>query len=52
MAEMARLRERGVVFENYDEPGLKTEDGLNQQDEVKATWFVDTEGNTLGIVQI
>ena len=52
VAEMARLRERGVVFEDYDEPGLKTEDGINQQDETKATWFVDTEGNIIGIVQM
>ena len=52
VAEMARLRERGVVFEDYDEPGLKTEDGLNQQDEIKSTWFVDTEGNILGVVQM
>jgi hypothetical protein len=52
VAEMARLRERGVVFEDYDEPELKTEDGINQQDETKATWFVDTEGNIIGIVQM
>jgi hypothetical protein len=49
---MTQLRERGVVFEDYDEPGLKTEDGINQQDSVKAAWFTDTEGNIISIVQM
>ena len=52
VAEMVRLGERGVIFEDYDEPGLKTEEGINQQDEIKTTWFVDTEGNIIGIVQM
>lgn len=52
VAEMARLRERGVVFEDYDEPGLQTEDGIAEQDAGKAAFFVDTEGNILGVVQM
>jgi predicted enzyme related to lactoylglutathione lyase len=52
VAEMTQLRERGVVFEDYDEPGLKTEDGINQQDSVKTAWFTDTEGNIISILQM
>ena len=52
VAEVTRLREQGVVFEDYDDPGLKTEDGINQQESAKAAWFTDSEGNILGIVQM
>ena len=52
VAEVARLRERGVVFEEYDNPELKTEDGIAQQDAVSAAFFTDSEGNILGIVQM
>jgi len=52
VAEVARLRERGVVFEEYDNPGLKTEDGIVQQEDVSAAFFTDTEGNNIGLVQM
>ena len=52
IVEVARLRERGVVFEEYDNPGLKTEDGIAQQDDVSAAFFTDTEGNIISIVQM
>jgi catechol 2,3-dioxygenase-like lactoylglutathione lyase family enzyme len=51
-AEVAELRARGVVFEEYDEPGLKTVDGIADMGTVKAAWFRDSEGNLLGVVQI
>ena len=43
--EMARLRERGVVFEDYDIPGLKTVDGIAEMDGERTAWFRDSEGN-------
>lgn len=43
------LRSRGVKFEDYDLPGLKTVDGVAQFGEVKAAWFKDSEGNVIGI---
>ena len=44
------LRERGVVFEQYDLPGLKTdEDGIATSGPIKSAWFKDTEGNILSI---
>jgi catechol-2,3-dioxygenase len=43
--DMAQLRERGVTFEDYDFPGLKTENGIATLGESKAAWFRDSEGN-------
>ncbi|MHB8869319.1 MAG: VOC family protein [Thermoleophilia bacterium] len=50
-AEMKDLRSRGVSFEDYDMPGLKTENGVAEFDGMKAAWFKDTEGNILNIGQ-
>ena len=46
------LRGRGVSFEDYDQPGLKTVDGVAQLTGVKSAWFVDSEGNIIAINQI
>ena len=48
-AEMTELRGRGVVFEEYDFPGLKTVNDIADMDGFKAAWFKDSEGNILGI---
>lgn len=46
------LRKRGVVFEQYDLPGLKTDErGIATIEGVKGAWFKDTEGNILSVVQ-
>jgi catechol 2,3-dioxygenase-like lactoylglutathione lyase family enzyme len=50
-AEAQELRGRGVVFEEYDFPGLKTENGIATTTAGKAAWFLDTEGNILNIYQ-
>lgn len=50
-AEMEELRGRGVTFEEYDFPGLKTENGIATDAVGKAAWFLDTEGNILNIFQ-
>lgn len=50
--EVKDLRARGVAFEEYDLPGLKTVDGIATIGSNKAAWFKDTEGNILGIVQM
>jgi len=49
--EVAELRSKGVVFEEYDMPGLKTHNGIANADGAKAAWFKDTEGNILAIVE-
>jgi hypothetical protein len=59
-ATVAALRACGVVFEEYDLPGLKTVNGIAEvagnypsRGSVgeKAAWFKDGEGNLLGIGQ-
>jgi catechol 2,3-dioxygenase-like lactoylglutathione lyase family enzyme len=50
-AEMAALRARGVRFEEYDLPGLKTSNGVCVLGAERAAWFHDTEGNILCIHQ-
>jgi catechol 2,3-dioxygenase-like lactoylglutathione lyase family enzyme len=50
-SEMADLRRRGVVFEEYDTPGYKTVNGVATGGGAKAAWFKDTEGNILAIAQ-
>lgn len=50
-ADMAALRDRGVVFEEYDFPGLKTENGVATYDGGRGAWFKDSEGNILAIGQ-
>jgi catechol 2,3-dioxygenase-like lactoylglutathione lyase family enzyme len=43
------LRDKGVRFEEYDFPGLKTENGIATSGDLKTGWFKDSEGNTLAI---
>jgi catechol 2,3-dioxygenase-like lactoylglutathione lyase family enzyme len=58
-AVVAELRSRGVVFEEYDFPGLATVDGIatiegnypSKGTGERAAWFRDSEGNMLGIGQ-
>ena len=44
---IAALKDRGVVFEDYDFPTLKTVDHVCVLGAEKAAWFKDTEGNFL-----
>lgn len=46
-AEIAALKALGVVFENYDYPGLKTVEHVCVLGAEQAAWFKDTEGNVL-----
>jgi predicted enzyme related to lactoylglutathione lyase len=46
------LGARGVVFEQYDLPGLKTdEQGIATVGTGRGAWFKDTEGNILSVYQ-
>jgi catechol 2,3-dioxygenase-like lactoylglutathione lyase family enzyme len=51
-AVVADLRDRGVVFEEYDLPGLKTEDGVADLGFELAAWFKDSEGNVLSLGEL
>jgi catechol-2,3-dioxygenase len=46
------LKSRGLEFENYDYPNLKTVDGVADLGYARAAWFKDSEGNLLGIAQM
>jgi predicted enzyme related to lactoylglutathione lyase len=46
------LTERGVVFDDYDLPGLKTVDKVCVLGSEAAAWFRDTEGNILCVHQM
>ena len=50
-AEVAQLKAKGVVFEEYNMPGLKTVNGVMTNGTNKAAWFKDTEGNIMAIIQ-
>jgi catechol 2,3-dioxygenase-like lactoylglutathione lyase family enzyme len=41
------LQQKGVTFEDYDLPGLKTVEHVCVLGSEKAAWFRDTEGNCL-----
>jgi catechol 2,3-dioxygenase-like lactoylglutathione lyase family enzyme len=43
------LRDRGVAFEEYDMPGLKTVDGIAEIQGIKGAWFKDPDGNILAL---
>lgn len=49
--EVAELKKKGVRFEDYDMPNLKTKDGIATGGGAKTAWFKDSEGNTMAIVQ-
>jgi catechol 2,3-dioxygenase-like lactoylglutathione lyase family enzyme len=50
---MSDLRSRGISFEEYDLPDLKTENGVySDQTGFKVSWFKDLDGNILGIEQL
>lgn len=48
-AALAELERAGVVFEDYDYPGLETVNHVCVLGAEKAAWFKDTEGNVLCI---
>ena len=49
VAAIKELKAAGVVFEDYDFPGLKTVNHVCVLGAEKAAWFKDTEGNYLCI---
>ena len=49
--EMAELKSRGVKFEEYDLPGMKTENGIATGGGARAAWFKDSEGNIMALIQ-
>jgi catechol-2,3-dioxygenase len=50
-AELERLRARGVEIAEFDGPGLKTVDGIADVGFALSAWFVDPDGNSIGLLQ-
>ena len=46
------LRARGVVFEEYDLPGVKTVNGIADLGPDRSAWFRDPDGNLLNVSQL
>jgi catechol 2,3-dioxygenase-like lactoylglutathione lyase family enzyme len=47
------LASRGVVFEQYDQPGLKTDgQGVFDGGSFRAAWTTDPDGNTLALTEV
>jgi catechol 2,3-dioxygenase-like lactoylglutathione lyase family enzyme len=51
-AEVTDLRARGVKVEDYDMPGLKTEDGIADLGFAWMAWIIDPGKNALAIMQL
>jgi catechol 2,3-dioxygenase-like lactoylglutathione lyase family enzyme len=50
-AEVAALKARGVIFEEYDTPEVKTLNSVATIGQSKGAWFRDSEGNLLALGQ-
>jgi extradiol dioxygenase family protein len=50
-AEVAELLSRGVEVEEYDEPGLRTVDGIADVGFALCAWLIDPHGNSIGLLQ-
>jgi catechol 2,3-dioxygenase-like lactoylglutathione lyase family enzyme len=50
-AAVRGLRDAGVTMEEYDMPGLKTQDGIATLGRSRGAWFKDPDGNILAIAQ-
>ena len=48
---VAGLRERGVAFEEYDLPDLKTDNGIASIGDLRAAWARDPDGNIIAFEQ-
>ena len=50
-AELDELRSRGVTVEDYDLPGLKTENGIADVGFALMAWIIDPGKNALAIIE-
>jgi catechol 2,3-dioxygenase-like lactoylglutathione lyase family enzyme len=50
---MTELASRGVAFEHYDQPGLRTDErGVFDAGRFRAAWIRDPDGNTLALTEL
>ncbi|GAB4255469.1 MAG: VOC family protein [Thermoleophilia bacterium] len=48
-SEIKELREKGIKFEEYDLPNLKTREGVAEMEGIRSAWFKDPDGNVLSL---
>ena len=51
-AEVSEMRRRGVKIEDYDMPGLQTQDGIADIGFAWMAWFIDPAKNCVGLMQL
>jgi catechol 2,3-dioxygenase-like lactoylglutathione lyase family enzyme len=51
-AEVAELASRGIAFEAYDLPGIKTVNRIAEMGSGRAAWFKDPDGNLVGVLEL
>lgn len=52
-ATVAELAERGAVFEEYDQPGIKTDEhGIFANEASRGAWVKDPDGNTIALTEV
>lgn len=52
-SEVAALKAAGIVFEEFDRPGVTSRGGIYQSGpNVRTAWFKDPDGNLLGLTEI
>jgi catechol 2,3-dioxygenase-like lactoylglutathione lyase family enzyme len=49
--EVSELKEKGVMFEHYDLPGLERQGDLHVAEGFKTAWFKDPDGNILSLIE-
>ena len=50
--DMADLKAKGVAFNEYDLPGIKTENGVVEIGGMRTAWFNDSEGNIIALGEL
>lgn len=48
-AEVAALRDSGLIFQTFEVEEMVWEDGVATMGEMKAVWFADPDGNILNV---
>ena len=51
-AQVSELKDKGIVFEDVEIPGMETSNGITTMGDIKAAWFKDTEENILAITNM
>ena len=49
--EVRALKDKGVMFEHYDMPGMRLDGDIHVAGDMKVAWFKDPDGNILNLVE-